>query len=64
MPDSGGLATAVTVHPVYILFLVLEDLTVELVNQPVDGRIHILILSLCVNITASHRSRRLINKSY
>lgn len=34
MHGSWRLTSAVAVHPVYILFLVLEDLAVQFVNQP------------------------------
>src|SRR5690554_2523075 len=45
---------AVTVHPVYVLFLVLEDLAVKLVHQGIDCRVHILVFSLCVNLATNY----------
>src|SRR5690554_3463041 len=48
---ARNACSAVTVHPVYVLFFVLEDLPVQLVDQRVNSRVHILIFCLCVDLT-------------
>src|SRR5690554_307949 len=61
MPENTRLAGGVSLHPVYSLFFMLEDLTIKLVDESVDGCVHILIFRLCVNLTTNHVERRICN---
>jgi hypothetical protein len=45
------------VHPVYVLFLVLQNLPVQLVYQSINGSVHIAVFGLCVNLTTYHVKR-------
>src|SRR5665811_1802115 len=61
MPENSRLAGGVSLHPVHILFFVLEDLTIKLVDEGVDRCVHILIFRLCVNLTTHYVERSIRN---
>jgi hypothetical protein len=57
MQEVVSLAGTVTVHPVYVLFFVLQDLPVQLIHQRINGSVHIAVFGLGVNLTADHVER-------